>query len=119
MELTPELFRQIWLAAQCSANRAILDGTTPDAFLNSKLKEVVAAMKAANGERPKRLVNYLRDWGTDVPESKEGGEIWQSLLAAMLVDVEYRKLEVAANQLLARRVVDKRKAIQDFKDSNG
>jgi hypothetical protein len=118
VELTPELFRQIWLAAQCSANRGILDGTTPDAFLNHRLKEVVTSMKAANGERPRLLVNYLRDWGADVPESKEGGELWQALLASLLTDVEYAKCEAAANRLLARRTVkDKRKAIDEFKES--
>jgi hypothetical protein len=78
----------------------------------------VTSMKAANGERPRLLVSYLRDWGADVPESKEGGELWQALLASLLTDVEYARCEAAANRLIARRTVkDKRKAIEEFKES--
>lgn len=116
MELTPELFRQIWHAASCSANRSILDATSPDSFLNSRLKEVLAAMKAApNGERPSLLVGYLADWGVPIAD----GKLWESVLASLETDVEYRKCIETATRMVdgyeRGRVTDRRKAIDEFK----
>lgn len=115
MELTPELFRQIWHAASCANNRAALDTTSPDIFLNHRLKEVVTAMKAANGERPKLLDGYLTDWGIPMGD----GKTWESVLAALQTDVEYRKCVESASRMVEShergRVTDRRKAIDEFK----
>lgn len=115
MELTPELFLQIYHLGYCSASKAALDGTPSAAFLSCKLKRAFESMQTANGERPKEILAVLKEAGADVPPRKEDGELWKSVVERLLLDVEYRKLEVAANQLLARRDGDKRKAIDEFK----